>query len=215
MSYGETGNTSVAENGGPFSVMQTSPSGAATVKSLRDILIGNANATDYFISQGANANDGGLLGALLGKTVAPSGYKAPALTSSGLLQEQQGAFEEAVRMAMGRTSGNYAQRGMNRPENIMAIAGSAAQNVAPAFAPLIAQNVAQRTNEPLVQEDITRKRFADLLQALGLGGNLVGSRGTSSGASTGFNAGYGGSISAGNTSSNIGSQTNNPVPVAE
>ena len=125
-----------------------------------------------------------LLSTLEGRTTQPTGYTTPALTSTGLLPEQQNAFTEAVNQAMSRTSGNFANRGFLRPENIQAIAGSAAQNVAPNFASLIAQNVGQRTQAPLIQEDILRNRFNDLIQALGLGGTLLGGQSLSQGKSS-------------------------------
>lgn len=136
--------------------------------------------------------DGGVLAALQGRTQLPNTYQTPTLTASGLLPEQQTSFEQAVRQAMTSASGNFANRGFLRPENIQAIAGSAAQNVAPQFAPLIERNVAQRTQAPLIQEDVTRQRFADLLNALGLGGTLLGGQSFSvgSGGSSGFQANF-------------------------
>ena len=125
-----------------------------------------------------------LLGTLEGRTTQPTGYTTPNLTATGLLPEQQNAFTEAVNQAMSRASGNFANRGFLRPENIQAIAGSAAQNVAPSFANMIAQNVGQRTQAPLIQEDILRNRFNDLIQALGLGGTLLGGQSLSQGKSS-------------------------------
>ena len=134
----------------------------------------------------ATAGTGGLIGSLEARTNAPVNYQTPQLTSSGLLPEQQGAFTEAVNQAMSRASGNFANRGFLRPENIQAIAGSAAQNVAPAFAPFIERNVAQRTQAPLIQEDMMRQRFADFINALGLGGTLLGGQSQSSAKSSSF-----------------------------
>lgn len=137
---------------------------------------------------------GGLFGQLQGRTTMPTGYQTPQLTSTGLLQEQEAGlrqpFEQAVSQAMSRASGNFASRGFLRPENIQAIAGSAAQNVAPGFANLMTtlagQNVGQRTQAPLIQEDITRQRFNDLMNALGFGGNILGSTARGSGGSSSF-----------------------------
>lgn len=142
---------------------------------------------------------GGLLEMLRARTAAPNTYQTPQLTSTGLLQEQEAGlkqpFEQAVAQAMSRASGNFANRGFLRPENIQAIAGSAAQNVAPSFANLYAslagQNVQQRTQAPLVIEDQTRQRFMDFLQALGLTSSSLGGQSTSvgRGESSGVNAG--------------------------
>ena len=142
---------------------------------------------------------GGILAALQARTNAPLNYQTPQLTASGLLPEQQGAFTEAVNQAMNRASGNFANRGFLRPENIQAIAGSAAQNVAPAFAPFIERNVAQRTQAPLIQEDMLRQRFMDFLQALGLTSTSLGGQSQSfgSGQSSGFQAGIQGSAGGG------------------
>lgn len=66
------------------------------------------------------------------------------LNAMGLYEGQAQAFSEAVRQALGRLSGNFADRGFNTPRAVQAIAGSAAQNVLPQFAPLIGQQVAGR-----------------------------------------------------------------------
>ena len=143
---------------------------------------------------------GGITGALQARADSPVTYQTPELSSRGLFAEQEAGlrqpFEQAVSQAMSRASGNFAQRGFLRPENIQAIAGSAAQNVAPAFANLYtnlaAQNVNQRTQAPLVQEEMIRQRFSDLLAALGLTQNaLGGSSQTSSGVQ---NSGFLGSL---------------------
>lgn len=132
--------------------------------------------------------EGGVSDLLLRRTQAPTGYTTPTLTATGLLPEQQNAFTEAVNQAMSRVSGNFANRGFLRPENIQAIAGSAAQNVAPGFANIIAQNVAQRTQAPLVQEDIMRNRFMDLLQSLGVNIQALGGESSSYGSSKSMGA---------------------------
>lgn len=140
------------------------------------------------------STDTGLLAELAGRAKQPLNYVTPTLTATGLLPEQEAGlrqpFEQAVTQAMNRASGNFANRGFLRPENIQAIAGSAAQNVAPAFAPLYAdlaaQNVAQRTQAPLVLEDVTRRRIADFLQALGINVEALGGTSRSSGGSNSF-----------------------------
>ena len=108
---------------------------------------------------------------LAGKTTP---YALPELTSSGLYGEQQNAFTEAIKQAMSRVGGNFAQRGFLRPENIQAVAGSAAQNVLPQFAPLIGQNIQQRANVPILQSQLDTARLAQLVNYLGLGANLLG-----------------------------------------
>ena len=153
---------------------------------------------------------GNLIDTAVLRTRAPVEYALPSLSPRGLTSEQEAQatltdeslrapFQEAVRQALGRTSSTYAGRGFNRPENIQAIAGSAAQNVAPQFAQLLAnlgsqyqglgtQNVMQRTQAPLIREDILRNRFADLLQALGLSTTALGGESSSYGASKSMSA---------------------------
>ena len=157
---------------------------------------------DYLFGRtvdGVRQGQEGLLDIFRKRTTQPTNYGTPALTASGLLPEQQGAFTEAVNQAMGRASSNFANRGFLRPENIQAIAGSAAQNVAPQFAPFIERNVAQRTQAPLVQEDLMRQRFADLLAMLGFTSTTLGGQSISSGKSesSGFQASLQGSAGGG------------------
>lgn len=151
---------------------------------------------DYLFGRGGSTNTG-LLEMLSKRTGTPIQYSTPLLSERGLTQEQEAAFktpfQQAVGEAFSRVSGNYANRGFNRPEAIGAIAGSAAQNVAPRFAELFAnlaaQNVGQRTQAPLVLEDVQRSRINDFLAALGV--NIEALGGTSSGQarSSQFNAG--------------------------
>ena len=139
---------------------------------------------------------------LAGKTTP---YALPELTSSGLYGEQQNAFTEAIKQAMSRAGGNFAQRGFLRPENIQAIAGSAAQNVLPQFAPLIGQNIQQRASVPFLQNQLDTARLTQLMNYLGLGANLLGgqaqsfSGGSSFGVDTGIrlNIGAGGKKDSG------------------
>lgn len=113
-------------------------------------------------------------------------YTLPGLTSTGLYEPQQNAFSEAVRQALSQTSGNFAQRGFNRPENIQAIAGSAAQNVAPQFAPLIGQNIQAQAQVPLLQNQLDTARLTQLMNYLGLGANLLGGQSQSFSGSSSF-----------------------------
>lgn len=123
---------------------------------------------------------------LAGKTTS---YALPELTSSGLYGEQQNAFTEAIKQAMSRVSGNFAQRGFLRPENIQAVAGSAAQNVLPQFAPLIGQNIQARAQIPLMQQQLDANRLNFLMNYLGLGANLLGGQAQSFGQSGSQQAG--------------------------
>src|SRR3990167_8019036 len=81
---------------------------------------------------------GGIIGDLRGRASSPVQYDTPFLSERGLTQEQEAGFktpfQQAVRQAVGQFSGNYANRGFNRPESVQAIAGSAASNVAPRLA---------------------------------------------------------------------------------
>jgi hypothetical protein len=70
------------------------------------------------------------------------------LGPTGLFPEQEQGFRTAVQQVLGGVSADYAQRGYLRPENIQAIAGSAAQNVMPGFLPLIGQNILSREQLP-------------------------------------------------------------------
>ena len=142
----------------------------------------------------------------------PSRYSLPELNNLGLYQPQQNAFSEAVKQALGQTSGNFAQRGFLRPENIQAIAGSAAQNVAPQFAGLLSniyggvmntagQNVGsqlafdqyQRQQLPFqiqsAEEQIRQQRMNAWRDQLALIPGFLGSSG--SGSSSGPGLGYG------------------------
>lgn len=198
MSYGETAQESRSESGvfrAPKNDMEAQ---------LRNVVANSLIGRDPLRYEGTGVGQGGLLGSLFNRAQATPEYKTPDLSPSGLLPEQESAFRQAVSQAMSGASGNFARRGFTRPEHIQAIAGSAAQNVSPMFMDAIARNVDQRTQAPLVIDDVTRKRFADLLQALGLTGNLFG--GTSFSGGSGWNAGYGGSVSMGgsNTSAEEG-----------
>lgn len=162
------------------------PLGSGPIAEITRRKFANVLTDQGFGETPAGTYGGGLFDQLFQRTQAPVNYAAPTLTASGLLPEQQNAFSEAVNQAMSRTSGAFANRGFLRPENIQAIAGSAAQNVAPAFAPVIAQNVALRTQEPLIREDLMRNRFNDLLQALGIIPAALGGESSSIGKSSSF-----------------------------
>jgi hypothetical protein len=93
------------------------------------------------------------------------------LGPSGLLPQQEQAFRTAVSQAFGSSSSDFARRGMLNPEHIGAIAGSAAQNVAPQFAGLIGQNV-------LVPEQIIQNRINQLMQLISTYPGLLGGQAT-------------------------------------
>ena len=70
----------------------------------------------------------------------------PTLDAMGLFPGQRTGFDEAVKQSSSMFSGNLAARGFLSPENVGAIAGSAAQNVMPQFAPLIGTNLTNKAN---------------------------------------------------------------------
>ena len=131
-------------------------------------------------------------------------YTLPGLTSTGLYEPQQNAFSEAVKQALGQTSGNFAQRGFLRPENIQAIAGSAAQQVAPQFAPLIGQNIQQQAQVPLLQQQLDTGRLTALMNYLGLGANLLGGQAQSFSGSSSFGVQASGGKASGGITQNFG-----------
>ena len=92
------------------------------------------------------------------------------LNALGLTTGQQGGFEEAVRQAANRYSGNFSDRGFNTPRAIGAIAGSAAQNVVPQYAPLMSQNLRDQFEQRLMAPQFERadRDFAANLEDLRL-----------------------------------------------
>jgi hypothetical protein len=123
----------------------------------------------------------GVLPSLLDRTT-NLGSALPTLTSSGLYPQQQDAFSTAVQQALGQVSGSYAQRGFLRPENINAIAGSAAQNVMPQFMGLIGQNI--QAPELVMQQRMNQ--FMDFLKTV-----LGAPGGTGQGSASAWNVGLG------------------------
>ena len=147
----------------------------------------------------------------------------PTLSERGLFQPQERAFndqlsalqqpfQQAVTQALGQISSNYANRGFVNPESVSAIAGSAAQNVAPQFAGLLSniyggvmntagQNVGsqlafdqyQRQQLPFqiqsAEEQIRQQRMNAWRDQLALIPGFLGSSG--SGSSSGPGLGYG------------------------
>ena len=93
------------------------------------------------------------------------------LDESGLFPEQRTAFNTAVKQALGSNSSDYALRGYLRPENINAIAGSAATNVLANNLGLIGQNVALAG---LTGEEILQNRIDQLLKLISLYPGLMG-----------------------------------------
>lgn len=118
----------------------------------------------------------------------------PGLSKFGLYQPQQAAwdqgFGQAVTQALSRLSGNFANRGFLNPENINAIAGSAAQNVAPQFAamaiPTAGQNIVSGVTIP---EDIFANRASTLRDFQALLAQLITGGSTSAG--TGHSTSFG------------------------
>ena len=103
------------------------------------------------------------------------GFQFQPLNAQGLFPQQQSAFEQAVRQATSQISGNYAGHGMLLPQHIGAIAGSAAQQVMPQFAPLIGQQV---TNAGVLPEQVTQNQINQLLQLISTYPGLLGGAGT-------------------------------------
>lgn len=105
--------------------------------------------------------------------------------STGLLTPQRTAFDQAVKQAFSKASGTAAMAGQLTPENFSAVAGSAAQNVLPQFAPMI-QDVSQyRQALSQVPETVFQQRMQQYLASLGSVPGLLGSQGT--GAGLGYN----------------------------
>ena len=153
-------------------------SASGTIRgSLQNVLANLLSGT------GRTGQGEGLLAELQGRTQNAPTYSLPSLTQTGLYPAQDQAFRQAVQQAVSGLSGNYAQRGMLTPDAIGAIAGSAAQNVAPQFAPLIGQNIQAQAQVPLQNEDIMRGRLADLFNALGITISGLGGESTSYGSS--------------------------------
>lgn len=71
------------------------------------------------------------------------------LDAMGLTPGQRSGFDQAIKQAFSRSSGSSAMAGQLRPENFSAVAGSAAQNVMPQFAPLMSQNLGMQFNQGL------------------------------------------------------------------
>jgi hypothetical protein len=63
------------------------------------------------------------------------------LDNMGLTPGQRSGFDQAIKQAFSRSSGSSAMAGQLRPEHFSTVAGSAAQQVLPQFAPLISQNL--------------------------------------------------------------------------
>ena len=143
-------------------------------------------------TEGTGFAEGGTLGALFSRSQQTPTYEAPDLMGA-VRGAVSPAFSEAVSQAMNKMSGNFGARGFNTPRAVSAIAGSAAQNVAPQFAELFANTAVQdaqgRAQVPLIQEDMARKRFADLLGALGINIQALGGQSEGSSYSKGFGTG--------------------------
>lgn len=196
MSYGAQRSDSQSQQAGPFGAggLRTRAQG-----SIADYLfdLGEQGAIGQYGPQG-----GGLYQQLFGRVTGDQvPYQAPNIVGG-----VENAFRTAINQGMSRFSSAYANRGFNRPENINAILGSTIQNVAPQFAPYYAEQARGEAQVPLIQEEIKRKRIVDFLNALGLGGTLLGGTATSYSSGGGFNAGFGGSLTGGSTTTNTTTQ---------
>lgn len=131
------------------------------------------------------------------KAADPFQLAMPQLNERGLFAEQERAiaspFEEAIRQMFSRVSGQTAQRGFLNPAATSAVAGSAAQNVAPQFANLFAnlasQNVNTRWMLPLELEKVRQAREAQAMNLFGQIPSFLG--GSGGGMSTGPGFGQG------------------------
>ena len=130
-SYGQQQSTSSGDQYGPLGNTSGLPRGQ--VQNLfRDMLLRQAPQMEAFA----------------GNAGVPEAVRLPQLDSLGLYAPQRAAFDQAVKQAFSRASGSSAMQGQLRPENFAAVAGSAAQNVAPSFAPMIGQNVRDASMVP-------------------------------------------------------------------
>ena len=184
MSYGQQTNRGQTEQYGPFGGggLRTRAQG-----SIADYLfdLGEQGPAGQYANRG-----GGLYQQLFGRATGDEVPYRPPNIVGGV----ENAFRTAINQGMSKFSSAYANRGFNRPENINAILGSTIQNVAPQFAPYYAEQARAEAQVPLIQEDIRRKRIEDFLNALGLGGTLLGGQSYSTQRAGGFNVGYGGDI---------------------
>ena len=124
-----------------------------------------------------------------------------ALNQRGLTSEQENAvsspFAEAINQMFSKVSGQTAQRGFLNPANTSAVAGSAAQNVAPQFANLFASMATNNVNQNLerqwqLPQIVEQMRQAKEQQAMGLFSQIPGFLGSSGGGmSTGPGFGQG------------------------
>lgn len=95
----------------------------------------------------------------------------PTVGASGLYPEQEQSFRTAVQQALGAFSGQYARQGMLNPQHVDAIAGAAAQAVAPQFAQMIGQQL-------VAPEQITQNRINQLLSLISTYPGLLGGQAT-------------------------------------
>lgn len=131
------------------------------------------------------------LSSLPGQSFMP--IQPTALNEFGLYKGQQDAFGEAVSQALGKLSGNFANRGFNTPRSINAIAGSAAQNVLPQFAPLMGQQIGAqdqfRHQLSLAPEEVRLKRQQQLTEFFQALSQALGQTSTSFGNASSFSVG--------------------------
>ena len=174
--YGEQRGEQRSVTEGPLS-SSTGTIRGQTQNLLRDLLLGAAPGAASLAGQPF-------------QSVAPT-----PLNELGLFAGQQQGFNEAVKQAVGRLSGNFAGRGFLRPEAIGAIAGSAVQNVLPQFAPLMGQQIMGqdqfRQQLALAPEQVRSQRQTELLNFLSALAQSLGQQATSFGGQRGFQLGVG------------------------
>src|SRR3990167_1997234 len=111
------------------------------------------------------------------------------LDAMGLTPGQRSGFDQAIQQAFSRASGGAAMQGQLRPKNFSAVAGSAAQNVLPQFAPLMSQNLAMQFQQGMQNNQQQQGMEADrLIKMLGVLNQYQISTGKQRGPGAGYNA---------------------------
>src|SRR3990167_820183 len=111
------------------------------------------------------------------------------LDAMGLTPGQRSGFDQAIQQAFSKASGSSAMQGQLRPEHFAAVAGSAAQNVVPQFAPLISQNLGMQFQQGLQNNQQQQGMEADRLnKMLGVLNQYQVNTGKQRGPGMGYNA---------------------------
>ena len=111
------------------------------------------------------------------------------LDRMGLTEGQRSGFDQAIQQAFSRASGTAAMAGQLRPENFGAVAGSAAQNVMPQFAPLMSQNLGMQYQQGIQNNQQQQGMESDRLnKMLGVLNQYQVNTGKQRGPGMGYNA---------------------------